>query len=86
MSRSYRILAARLREGIEELELVIQQAQKHWAIARTSNDEAYWNSVALNLHGFYVGVERLCEDVAQTVDQSVPTGRNWHMDAKCPQN
>ena len=35
-------------------------------------------AVALNLHGFYAGLERLFELIAATVDGSVPQGANWH--------
>jgi len=34
--------------------------------------------VALNLHGFYAGIERLLEVIAEGVDQTKPAGANWH--------
>ncbi|MDQ3702189.1 MAG: antitoxin, partial [Chloroflexota bacterium] len=34
--------------------------------------------MALNLHGFYSGVERLLELIARHVDQAVPGGDAWH--------
>jgi len=37
-------------------------------------------SVALNLHGFYSGVERLFELIARRVDQNLPSGDMWHRD------
>jgi hypothetical protein len=36
------------------------------------------DSVALNLHGFYAGLERLFEMIAVAVDGHVPHGENWH--------
>ncbi len=80
MNGEYAALAGRLREALEDLERVVEQTRKHWGVARATSDEAYWNSVALNLHGFYVGAERICEDIAKTVDTSVPSGRSWHYD------
>jgi hypothetical protein len=34
--------------------------------------------VALNLHGFYAGVERLLEMVTREIDGAVPQGADWH--------
>lgn len=44
--------------------------------------EVYLDSVALNLHGFYSGVERLFELVARHVDRDLDlaTGETWHQD------
>jgi len=36
------------------------------------------DGVALNLHGFYAGLERLFELIAAIVDGTVPQGANWH--------
>lgn len=41
-------------------------------------DDYYLDSVALNLHGFYSGLERVFEKVASTIDGSVPSAANWH--------
>jgi hypothetical protein len=40
--------------------------------------DAYIDSVALSLHGFYTGVERALEMIAESIDQSVPSGEHWH--------
>jgi hypothetical protein len=34
--------------------------------------------VALNLHGFCAGLERLFEMIAAGIDGNVPRGENWH--------
>lgn len=36
------------------------------------------DGAALNLHGFYSGLERLFELIATVVDNSKPTGAEWH--------
>ncbi|MCG3206966.1 MAG: hypothetical protein FOGNACKC_00566 [Anaerolineae bacterium] len=41
---------------------------------------AYVDSVALNLHGFYSGLERLFELIARQVDRSLPVSETWHRD------
>jgi hypothetical protein len=38
----------------------------------------YLDSVALNLHGFYAGLERLFEMIVGVVDGQMPRGENWH--------
>jgi hypothetical protein len=71
-------LAQRMAEALDELERVVQRAQEGWVRARQSSDDLYLDSVALNLHGFYAGLERLFELVATTVDGTLPQGANWH--------
>jgi len=43
-------------------------------------ESAYLDSVALNLHGFYSGLERLFELIARHVDGAIPGGETWHRD------
>ncbi len=38
------------------------------------------DGVALNLHGFYAGVERIFEEIAREIDGSLPAGPEWHRD------
>jgi hypothetical protein len=38
------------------------------------------DTTALNLHGFYAGLERLLEIIAEGVDQAKPAGAHWHDD------
>ncbi|MCS3861673.1 hypothetical protein GGP86_001451 [Salinibacter ruber] len=38
------------------------------------------DAVALNLHGFYAGLERVFKIVAERVDQTVPEGGSWHQE------
>lgn len=38
----------------------------------------YLDAAALNLHDFYSGLERAFYQIAATVDEMVPTGRDWH--------
>lgn len=34
--------------------------------------------MALNLHGFYSGIERIFERLVETLDGNLPKGENWH--------
>ena len=52
--------------------------EEGWQRAQRAADDYYLDSVALNLHGFYSGLERIFERIATAVDGSKPTGENWH--------
>ena len=71
-------LAHRIRDELGELERLIQRAKEGWRRARQSSDDFYLDSVAMNLHGFYVGLERLFTLIAGLVDGTQPVGANWH--------
>jgi hypothetical protein len=53
-----------------------------WARAQRASDDqdVYLDSAALNLHGFYSGLERLFEVVGRRLDQTVPASETWHRD------
>ncbi len=82
MKALYIELSQRIRGECNELEYVIQRALRAWSQAQRIPDEqvAYLDSVALNLHGFYSGLERLFELIARHIDHSLPEGETWHRD------
>lgn len=81
MIERYRRLAERLRSELKDLEREVQRAQKSWDAAPKADDpDAYIDSVALNLHGFYSGAEKLFELIAGQVDEHAPGGEAWHRD------
>ncbi len=45
---------------------------------RPEDQDFYLDSVALNLHDFYAGLERIFRYIASHVEQSVPTDGEWH--------
>lgn len=63
---------------MDELVQVIDRVDLLSDRAIQTGDDGYWDGVALNLHGFYVGVERILEDIARSLDESVPEGVDWH--------
>lgn len=78
----YRLLAERLRTELRAIEQVVERAEN---AIRKAHEQAqdrvfFAASAALDLHGFYAGVERLFEMIASDVDQNRPTGGNWHRD------
>ena len=76
----YRLLAERLRVELQTLERVVERAEG--ALSRATqqvDDQDYFlAAAALDLHGFYAGIERLFELIAREVDRSLPAGRHWH--------
>ena len=71
-------LADQICDQLSELERIIQRSQEGWRRYRELSDDLYLDSVALNLHSFYGGLERLFELVATAIDGSLPQGVNWH--------
>lgn len=80
MKTSYLALAGRIRQTLLDLERVVVRAKFLLDLAQSKNDDAYLDGVALNLHSFYGGVERIFEDIARSVEQAIPTGPEWHRD------
>ena len=72
-------LAERIRDEIVELDRSVARASAAWERGKVSADQDYYlDAVALNLHGFYSGVERLFELTARHIDWAVPNGESWH--------
>ena len=78
MSEQLLRLAQRIRDECDELVRVVDRVQEGWRRTQGSSDDLYLDSVALNLHGFHAGLERLFEMIAAVVDGHLPRGANWH--------
>lgn len=74
------VLATRIMSEISSLEAVVGRVEAAWKVAAADDDEFYFDSVALNIHSFYSGLERVFEKIAFTVDGSLPQGLNWHQE------
>lgn len=83
MSSLHQNLIDRIRNELSDLEQVIERTQEGWSnvqITSAKERQAFVDSVALNLHGFYSGLERLFELIARQVDSNLPEGATWHRD------
>jgi len=80
VNEEYAALAGRIREELLELKRVVDRAEMLMAKAQRTGDDGYLDGVALNLHGFYAGIERIFVSIAREVDGSVPSGSDWHRD------
>jgi len=75
-----RRLAARIRQELTAIDRVTIRIARAWAAARrhSTDQDLYLDSVALCLHDFYTGVERIFRHVAAGFDESMPGGSDWH--------
>lgn len=78
MSEKFSATAQRIREELVQIEKVVERTLRAWQFFQTSSDELYTDSVALNLHGFYNGLELLFEMIVTTIDETQLQGAKWH--------
>ena len=78
MTINYAALAGRIKQSLIDLERVVNRTEMLLDKAKHTGDDGYLDGVALNLHGFYAGVERIFEDIARSLEKTVPSGPNWH--------
>ena len=74
------LLAQRIRDEIVELERSVNRVGRAWEAAKQAqaNQDMFIDSAALNLHGFYAGLERLMEFTAYQLEGGPPKGPFWH--------
>jgi hypothetical protein len=80
MIARYRALRQRIADELAQLERTRDAALRHWRRAQHEPDDpdAYINSVALNLHSLYSGLERIFELIAVELDGGALGGADWH--------
>ncbi|ELS00006.1 hypothetical protein [Gloeocapsa sp. PCC 73106] len=77
MSR-YAVLIGRIKGDLEDLEQLVHKNSILMDKIDRTKDMDYLGTVALNLHSFYCVTERICQDVALEIDNSLPEGSDWH--------
>lgn len=82
MIAAYLDLVDRIHQELNDLERVIVRAERgiYAARQRPDDQDLYIDSVALNLHDFYTGMERIFQQIGSVVDGNIPGGHNWHQD------
>jgi len=82
MNSVYLELSERIHDAVSDLDRVVKRTMRAWPYARetSENQDVYLDSVALNLHGFYSGLERLFELIARRMDFSLPSSEAWHQE------
>lgn len=74
----YALLIGQVSQDLAELGHLVAQTIKLAQKAQQTGDNDYLGTVALNMHGFYTGAERIFEEIAKQIDGSVPSGSDWH--------
>lgn len=82
MMPGHLLLAQRIRDEIVELERSVHRVGRAWEAAQKAqaDQDMFIDSAALNLHGFYAGLERLLEFTAYQLEDGPPKGPAWHKD------
>jgi hypothetical protein len=80
MRESYLLLAGRIRAEMADVEKAAARVERAMQGSKTNPEQQdiFLDSVALNLHDVYSGIERVFQRIAQVVDRSVPAGDDWH--------
>lgn len=73
------VLAGRIRASLDDVRASVVRAKRMAEKGRRTGDDDYWDGVALNLHGFYSGIEEIFEAVARMIDGAMPEGGDWHI-------
>ena len=82
MNQPYFLIAERSRGEITELDRVVDRAVSSWDHSQKHphDRDIYLDSVALNLHSFYSGLEKIFQLVARNVDGVNLDSQTWHRD------
>jgi len=75
-------LNKRIKSELSSVEQTTERILDAWAgVDRFPDQQSYYvDSVALNLHSFYSGLERIFVIIARQLDQVFPSGERWHRD------
>ena len=61
----YGVLAARIKKELELIQVTVNTASSQLEKAKQTGDRDYLQAAALSLQNFYMGVERVFEEVAK---------------------
>ncbi len=59
------VLSARILEELNEISTAAKRVKMAWEKAIDKNNDLYFDSVALNLHSFYSGIEKIFKLIAK---------------------
>ena len=72
MTGPYAVLASRIRQDVADLERIVERVERAArSVSKGDEPDFAIDSAALNLHDFYVGLERVFAQIASVVDASV---------------
>jgi hypothetical protein len=64
---------------IDDLNSIVDRIKEGWQRSKRTGDDYYLDNVALHLHGFYSGPERIFELIANSINNSKPDNRKWQL-------
>ena len=73
-------MISRIENELDELDKVVEKINSGWERIENTYDELILDSIALNLHDYYAGLERIFELIATEIDDNIPQGESWHQD------
>ena len=77
MSR-YAVLVGQIERELGSLQQLVSQTDSLMQKVKATGDVDYLGTIALNLHSFYSGAERIFRDIATDLDGSLPFCSDWH--------
>ncbi|WP_210391325.1 hypothetical protein [Synechococcus sp. PCC 7502] len=69
---------ARLQNELSNVRNAMRSAVSQSEKAKRTEDNDFWLAAAFSLQNFYMGTERIFEDVAKQIDNALPSGANSH--------
>ena len=80
MIPEYLSLVSRIQQELADLVSVTDRAERGLHAAQNSleDQDLFIDAVALNLHDFYIGCERIFQQIGSIVDGNIPSSQNWH--------
>jgi hypothetical protein len=77
----YAVLSGRIKRQLQDLELEYIYTLEQAELARSTQVDAYWIASGFGLQGFYTGIEKIFEQIAQSVDESLSKqSERWHQE------
>ena len=76
----YAVLASRVEAELADVHRAADKAVAAYehAVQDEIDSTFYLDSIAMNLHAVYGGIERIFEGIARELDGGLPAGPNWH--------
>ncbi len=75
-------LVSQIEQELVQIQELIAQVEMLLELIRLAENQnlrsGLVSGLALHLHSFYTGAERIFYDIARDIDDEVPTGFDWH--------
>ncbi len=81
-TKKFLALVGRLEAELKEMKQIVYRVECAWEKALDSAEDSsfFLDSVALNLHSFYAGIEKIFEHIAVNIDSFRPKTDSWHQE------